>query len=130
MQVPMKPFVFSARMKLKSSSDFRHVMNWRVKLVDNGNIAYMRHNGLELNRLGVSVGKRHGNAVRRNYLKRLVREAFRLSQSGWGVGLDLVCIPSVDASQDSEGIERFFLKVGDWIRQKNAPSGGRNGPPR
>ncbi len=44
-------------------------------------------------RLGVSVSKDHGGAVRRNKLKRLLREAFRLEREGLPAGLDLVLIP-------------------------------------
>jgi ribonuclease P protein component len=44
-------------------------------------------------RLGVSVSKDHGGAVRRNKLKRLLREAFRLEQHRLPPNVDLVLIP-------------------------------------
>ena len=44
-------------------------------------------------RLGVSVSKDHGGAVRRNKLKRLLREAFRLERHRLPRGLDVVLIP-------------------------------------
>lgn len=44
-------------------------------------------------RLGVSVSKDHGGAVRRNKLKRLLREAFRLTRAQLPNGLDIVLIP-------------------------------------
>jgi ribonuclease P protein component len=47
-------------------------------------------NGLGAVRIGISVPKRVGNAVRRNRVKRLVREAFRLAGDGRNAGLDLV----------------------------------------
>ncbi len=51
-----------------------------------------RLNGLPHNRLGLSVSRRVGNAVRRNRMKRLLREAFRLNQHAWPTGMDLVVV--------------------------------------
>ena len=44
-------------------------------------------------RLGLAVSKRCGNSVRRNRLKRRLREAFRLSRAELPAGLDLVIQP-------------------------------------
>lgn len=41
-------------------------------------------------RLGLSVPRRVGTAVKRNRVKRMLREAFRLSQHHLPAGLDLV----------------------------------------
>ena len=50
-------------------------------------------NGLPHPRLGLCVGKRHGNAVRRNRIKRLLREAYRLNRHELAVPCDLVIVP-------------------------------------
>jgi len=49
-------------------------------------------NGRTYWRLGVSVPRRVGSAVQRNRIKRLLREAFRLSQHDWPEGYDLLII--------------------------------------
>ncbi|MCX7805800.1 MAG: ribonuclease P protein component [Planctomycetota bacterium] len=50
-------------------------------------------NGMGMTRMGISVGRRFGDAVRRNKVKRMCREAFRLAQHELPRGLDLVIIP-------------------------------------
>ncbi len=49
-------------------------------------------NGLGYPRLGMSVGRKVGNAVRRNRIRRLIRESFRLLQHDFPQGYDLVVV--------------------------------------
>lgn len=50
-------------------------------------------NGMDRARLGLSVGRRLGNAVRRNRIKRLLRESWRRNKSALSVPCDMVIVP-------------------------------------
>ena len=47
-------------------------------------------NTLAYNRLGISVQRKAGNAVRRNRIKRLIREVFRLHRDRFPQSADIV----------------------------------------
>jgi ribonuclease P protein component len=84
---------FPRSLRLRSAADFRRVYEQGERAGDAYLLLIAAHNDLPWTRMGVSVSRRHGNAVRRNRKKRLLREAFRLSQQLVPAGLDLILIP-------------------------------------
>ena len=44
-------------------------------------------------RIGLSVGRKHGGSVVRSRIRRLLREAFRQTQSDWPPDCDFVLVP-------------------------------------
>jgi ribonuclease P protein component len=78
---------------LRRPADFQRVYDRRRSVSDDWLIVYACENGLDHLRLGLSVSRKVGGAVQRNRLRRLYREAFRLTRHEMPVGLDLVLIP-------------------------------------
>jgi ribonuclease P protein component len=79
--------------RLRRPSDFKRVFDRRRSASDPWLLVYACENGLPHLRLGCSVSRRVGGAVRRNRLRRLYREAFRLTKHVLPAGFDLVLIP-------------------------------------
>jgi ribonuclease P protein component len=86
-------FRFRRALRLTRRTDFERAMKDGRRSVDATLTLWAYPNGLAHPRFGLVVGRKHGDAVRRNRLKRLLREAFRLSQHDLPPGYDLVCAP-------------------------------------
>jgi len=56
-------------------------------------VVVVRPNGLPARRISVTVGRRFGNAVRRNRLRRRLREAARELEAELPMGIDIMCLP-------------------------------------
>ena len=88
---------FPKEVRLRDSQQFRRVFQHKRSVSDGLLIMYGVRNGLETSRLGLSVSRKVGNAVRRNRWKRCIRESFRLQAASLVMGLDIVVIPRRDA---------------------------------
>ena len=75
-------------------------------------IMYIMENGLDINRVGISVSKKVGNSVVRHHVTRLVRESYRLHENMFNSGLDMVIIarPSAAAAVYKE-VESALLHL-------------------
>ncbi len=90
--MPGNSLRFPAKMRLRLDRDFRRVYAAKQR-VDLGCISiYALRNELHHTRIGVSLPRKVGTAVRRNRIKRLLREAFRLTQAELPKCLDVVIV--------------------------------------
>lgn len=83
---------FRPRERLKHRADIARTFAEKRSASDGRLVVYVADNGLDWSRLGLSVGKRVGNAVARNRTRRRLREAFRRIKGELPTGLDLICV--------------------------------------
>lgn len=86
-----------------------------------------------LTQLGITVSRRVGNAVVRNRVKRLVREAFRRHKADFPSGLELVLIARAEAAKVGYAqVERELMELGrrlcgaGWAQAPAADSADRS----
>ena len=77
------PFRFPASHRLSGTLQFAAVFDGKCRKSVGPLTLVARPNALPHNRLGCSVSRRVGTAVKRNRIKRLLREAYRLDQHEW-----------------------------------------------
>ena len=120
------PFAFRPAEHLRRPADFQRVYQRRRSVSDARLIVYACANGLPHLRLGLSVSRKLGGAVKRNRLRRLYREAFRLTRHEMPVGLDLVLIPRRGEEPDlatlMNCLPKLVRQLAKRLSQEGTPS--------
>jgi ribonuclease P protein component len=83
---------------LKKNYEFKRLYTRGESLVSPFLAIYVRRNRLGYNRLGVTVGSKIGKAVRRNHVRRRIKEAYRIHQQEMTTGYDIVIVARVRAA--------------------------------
>lgn len=76
-------------------------------------IVFARPNKLPFNRLGITTGKKVGNAVCRSRSRRLIRQAWRENELAAPIGLDIVIVArSGLADAKSQDVSQYLQQYG------------------
>ena len=99
---------------LKNNQQFRFVYKNGRSYANKYFIRYVKENGLDKNRIGISVSKKVGNSVVRHRITRLVRESYRLHESVFNSGLDMVIIARPGAAsigyEEAESFQKMLMQ--------------------
>lgn len=115
---PVKRLTLPKNRRLVSNRQFKAVLDRRRRAGDALLTLWVAENRYGHARLGVSVGKSCGNAVVRNRLKRLMREAFRLSQEQVPAGYDYVLMISAGMARKLKHPKHGPETIRSLTRQK------------
>lgn len=77
---------------LKKNDEYKLVYENKNSSANRLLVMYIRENGTDRSRFGISVSKKVGNSVIRHRLARLIRESIRLNAESVAVGYDIVFV--------------------------------------
>ncbi len=97
---------------LKGNRAFRRLYTKGKSSVQPAVVLYCRKNGSVANRLGLTVGTKVGKAVLRNRVRRRIREIYRLHETEFRQGWDLVAVARSRAGEAAyRELETQFLRA-------------------
>lgn len=111
----------AAHLRLTAPESFRLAYREGTRTSDDLLVVYVRPNGQFVRRLGIAVPGRLGTAVRRNRLKRRLREASRAAAGALPEGVDAVIVPRPAAERASlaalqESVRALFNRAAGSLR--------------
>lgn len=110
-----KRYTFPKTRRLSGKVSFSQVFDAKVKETRGPLVVYAKRNDVDHPRLGLSVSRRVGTAPKRNRIKRLLRESFRLMQHDLPTGYDFVIVVRPHETQMLADYQRLlsglFIKL-------------------
>jgi ribonuclease P protein component len=108
---------FARTKRLRRPAEFQRVFQHGRSVADSVVVIYGCANERGHGRLGLSVGRKLGNAPQRNHWKRLIREVYRRHASAVA-GLDIVVIPRRGATCGYTDLARRLPGLIERLRKK------------
>jgi ribonuclease P protein component len=111
----MKKQSFGKHERIRKRKDFLKLYEDGIRINSQNFIIILSRNQTGMRRLGITVTKKVGNSVKRNRIKRLLREFFRLNKDILPDSHDIVIIvkrdiPFLKYEDVRVELERLFLK--------------------
>jgi ribonuclease P protein component len=123
-----RTYKYSPRHRLQHALQFDAVYAAKTKESRGPLTVFALPNDLDHPRLGLSVGKKVGTAPKRNRIKRLLREAFRLLQHDLPTGYDLVINVRPHETALLADYQRMLSATMVKLHQKWEAAGGTGKP--
>ena len=104
---------------VKESRDFDKIIHTGKCVKNNEFVIYYQSNNVDANHFGISVGKKIGNAVTRNYYKRIIRNICDMNKNLYSKGKDYIIIVRKGCTMlDFNGINKSFVYLINKIKEK------------
>lgn len=96
--------------RLNQNRDFRRLYKSGLHVCLGEAVLYALPNALPCNRLGITAGKKIGNAVTRNRAKRVIRAAYTNAETDLPIGLDIVIVARKGLAEQSSAVLEKALR--------------------
>jgi len=99
------------KFRIRAKSDFAMLFDRPSRAADSVLTLLVKANTLGYSRYGIAISSRHGNAVKRNRVKRISRAAIRQVMASLPAGLDFMLVPRTGKSMSVEKIANSLTRL-------------------
>jgi len=96
---------------IKSNRDFQNVYRKGKYAVSKSLTVYMLPNNLGYNRVGITASKNYGKSVKRNRIRRLIRESYRAVHESLDEGYDFVIVARKREENDKPDFHKIYKEL-------------------
>ena len=102
-------------MRLHNSTDYRNVFDTGKKYHSKSFVFFLSKKQFGPTRLGITVSRKVGGAIKRNRIKRVLREIFRLNYFQLSPNTDIVIIVKKTAvNHNYDQLKQEFMNICSW----------------
>lgn len=110
---------------INKNKDFLYLYKKGKTIVCKYAVIYVKANKRPYNRLGITAGKKVGNAVCRNRAKRVIRQAYRENEALLPLGIDMVIVARAAICDIKSDVLSEWLGKGALRAINSALAGGQ-----
>lgn len=97
--------------KITENREFQRIYRKGRYAVSMALVIYMRPNPLNRNRIGITASKKYGKSVKRNRIRRLIRESYRLMQDKIKPGYDFIIVARKTGETEIPGLQQISKEM-------------------